>query len=435
MVPPRSKHQRVAHLTSVHPYNDPRIFHKECSSLQRAGYEVFLVAPVGDAKIENGVHIVPVGRWRNRWHRIFVILPRVLVKALRVRAAIYHLHDPELLALAPILKASGAEVIFDVHEDCVTGLKQKSYVPRSLRFLFAHLIGFLEKALSNGCRRIIAERYYEERYPDALKVYNYPILNRVQVARVQQPALDVELDPRFRWYLYTGKITEDRGALTQLRLLEANPLAALCYVGSCSHDLGDALDASLAARGIAPERLRVIGRGTYVPKEVVDRITMGRSWIAGLALFPITEHYQKKELTKFFEYMQAGLPVLASDTPTWHGLIHDQVGFTVDSENLELLARLSRELEENGPLRARFASRGRECVERRFNWDQEEAKLVSFYASMLEPTRGRRRGKEATTLHLASERSTHTSVPPPMHLGTPESRGPASAPQPVRQAE
>ena len=48
--------KRVCHLTSVHSSDDTRVFHKECVSLARAGYDVTLVAP-GESREELGVHI------------------------------------------------------------------------------------------------------------------------------------------------------------------------------------------------------------------------------------------------------------------------------------------------------------------------------------------------------------------------------------------
>ena len=55
---------RIAHVTTVHPRDDIRIFRKECLSLAAAGYETHLV--VGDGlgdELRDGVHITDkIGR-------------------------------------------------------------------------------------------------------------------------------------------------------------------------------------------------------------------------------------------------------------------------------------------------------------------------------------------------------------------------------------
>lgn len=47
-------------MTSAHGPEDVRIFHKECVSLAKAGYEVYEVAR-GESYDKNGVHIVGIG--------------------------------------------------------------------------------------------------------------------------------------------------------------------------------------------------------------------------------------------------------------------------------------------------------------------------------------------------------------------------------------
>ena len=109
--------KRVCHLTSVHSSDDTRVFHKECVSLARAGYDVTLVAP-GESREELGVHIVGVGEkpvgTLNRLTSPFV--KRAYEAALALDCELYHLHDPELLPYALKLKRHGKTVIFDSHE-------------------------------------------------------------------------------------------------------------------------------------------------------------------------------------------------------------------------------------------------------------------------------------------------------------------------------
>ena len=52
---------RVCHMTSAHQPGDTRIFYKECVSLARNGYEVYLVQR-GESGEQEGVHIVGVGQ-------------------------------------------------------------------------------------------------------------------------------------------------------------------------------------------------------------------------------------------------------------------------------------------------------------------------------------------------------------------------------------
>ena len=47
---------KICHVTSVHPREDVRIFHKECVSLAKAGYDVTLVQH-GDNYEKDGVHL------------------------------------------------------------------------------------------------------------------------------------------------------------------------------------------------------------------------------------------------------------------------------------------------------------------------------------------------------------------------------------------
>lgn len=54
-------------------------------------------------------------------------------QAKKLKADVYHFHDPELLPVAWLLKNRRNHVIYDIHEDYITSMLQKEYVPKPLR--------------------------------------------------------------------------------------------------------------------------------------------------------------------------------------------------------------------------------------------------------------------------------------------------------------
>ena len=108
---------KVCHMTSAHSYNDVRILIKECKSLAKAGYVVYLVAEGVDRE-EDGVYIKGCGdKPKERYARMKCFSEKVYKRAIELDCDIYHFHDPELLPYGVRLKRRGKKVIFDSHED------------------------------------------------------------------------------------------------------------------------------------------------------------------------------------------------------------------------------------------------------------------------------------------------------------------------------
>src|SRR5690625_1864573 len=129
------------------------------------------------------------------------------------------------------------------------------------------------------------------------------------------------------------------------------------------------------------------GIDKFIPREEIDKEYTNEKWLAGLAIFPPTEHYKKKELTKFFEYMNAGLPIVCSDFPVWKQFINKyECGITVDPYNETEIKNALNTLRDNPNLAYEMGENGRQAVVDELNWEVEERKLLQWYDELIKGT-------------------------------------------------
>ena len=389
---------RVAHLSSHHQPVDNRIFQRECRSLADAGYAVHFVVRNPADEIRSGVHIIAVKAPRNRLERVTVTAFQVFLRALRTKADIYHLHDPELIPWGLVLRLLGKTVVFDVHEDFAQAAGVRSWIPKPLRGLVARAWQGMAWLSSKLFHIVIAERYYARSFPKSVKVLNYPHLERSEALRSVDrcsQALD-----RVR-LIYAGSTTLSRGAALHARLATLIPGCLIHYCGNMSQQTaaairqasGDATIGTMREDGeiswekrstrAEPEVSTIILEGLdyYVSDRMVEALK--EPWTAGLSIFPYSEHYYEKELTKFFEYMAAGLPMIVSDFPNWRAIVESaECGFAVDPARLEDAVDRINWLQTNPATRLAMGANGREAVETRYSWSSQRQNLLDFYGRL-----------------------------------------------------
>lgn len=361
----------VLHVSTVHRPTDTRIRLKQVATLQEAGIDVrFLVPALGDS---DDPLILSLPRNRGRLHRVTLQQVRAIRRCLSERPDIVHVHDPELLPLAAVLKLVGRRVICDVHENVREQMSRKSYLPRVARPLLVALWTFLSRLVMNRVDLVIAAT---PAIADALPVPATVVQNFAISSELWSPSAPPMRD-RPKRISFVGGITEARGLDVILAALEA---------------LGGEVELVLAGSFRPPElETAVLGHphvqfvGQLDRAEVRELLATSR---AGLVLYQRGPNHGDAQPTKMFEYMSAGLPVIASDFPLWRTFVSATgVGILVDETDPTAVASAVRRLLDDPAEGDRMGIAGRRAVETTYSWEAQASTLVDAYERL--PTRSR----------------------------------------------
>jgi glycosyltransferase involved in cell wall biosynthesis len=287
---------------------------------------------------------------------------------------VYHLHDPELLLVGIALKLlARASVVYDVHEDYPLQVLAKSWIPRSLRPVVAGLVRFLEPLAARQFDAVvtagedIARRFHKK----ASIIHNYPILyhdgNGAPPLRLARECLAL---------IYIGGISRERGAIEMIKAMRLLPdSVTLTLVGRFSDpSLQEQVESMSGAR-----RVRFLG---WLPQREVQ-VHLGKADV-GLVCFHPSPNHMFPRSNKLFEYMEAGLPVVASDFPLWRAIIEEVgCGLLVDPQDPGAIASAISRLRDSPEERKRMGDNGRKAVLERYNWEREGAILLELYEELV----------------------------------------------------
>lgn len=364
---------KIVHLTSVHSRYDVRIFQKECRTLAQAGYEVCLVVADGKGdETKDGIKIYDVGLPGSRIKRMIWAPRAILQRVKELKPQIAHLHDPELMLVGARLAGKGVKVVFDSHEDVPGSIEDKEYIPRALRRTVSLTYSVLEKLLlrkysavvtaTPAIARIISRKIQTKKVID---INNFPLENEIILAKgskVRQEAA-----------VYVGGVTKIRGLEQVVQSLEISK-KTLWLVGPIQPP----------AFG---ERLRGLGGWRYVDERGAlprgEAISAMHNALAGIVTFLPAKNHVEAQPNKMFEYMAAGVAVIASDFPLWKSIVEENdCGVCVDPLNPNEIAAAMRELLDN-PRRAKEMGRnGIAAVRQKYNWAKESQKLLALYEEL-----------------------------------------------------
>ena len=358
--------KRICHFTSVHNPEDDRIFHKECVSLAKIGYETYLVQQ-GESYEKDGVFIVGCGsRPESRRERMSAFSREVFERALSLDCDVYHFHDPELLPFGLKLKRMGKSVVFDSHEDVPSQIMDKHWIPAPARLAVAAAYRAFETHVVSKIDVVVAATphiadQFEGRAKRVVVVNNYPRTGDI----VFQTRPFCERAPIA---CYAGGINELRGERVMVEAMKG-VRGALMLAGT--HD------ASQQAYEV-PENVIYLGQ---LNRAGINQL-YGES-VCGLVMLQPTRSYVYSLPVKMFEYMASGLPVICSDFPLWRTIVGDSnAGILVPPDDAVALSQAISRLFTDRETAQNMGECGRRAVDERYNWDVEMVKLAEAYSTL-----------------------------------------------------
>jgi glycosyltransferase involved in cell wall biosynthesis len=366
----------ICHLTSVHPPFDIRIFYKECKTIIQAGYRAVLIVPHDREEEIDGIQVRALPKAKNRLERMTRVIREMYRSAIRENADIYHFHDPELIPVGLILKCHGKRVIYDVHENYSQTLLSKEWIPPQLRPMITKMVVFGELVGTKFFDGIVAATpSIAARFPTfkTVTVQNFPFHDGSMTNS------SIPYNQREKVIAYVGVISTSRGVKEMIQAVALLP---------------PQLEVKLKLAGIfSPSNLedevktfsgrnRVDFIGWQFHKDIMTML--GKARIGLVVLHPSPNHI-KSQPNKLFEYMSAGIPVIASDFPLWREIIEDAgCGLLVNPLDTKAIAEAIRWLLEHPSEAETMGKQGQKAVFEYYNWEGEAKKLLAFYNSILE---------------------------------------------------
>lgn len=364
---------KVCHLSSVHFALDTRIFYRFCLSLSDY-YDVTLIAVHPKKETIHGVKILPFKRFKNKLLRVLITWLIMFFKAVKVRAKIYQIHDPELIPCALLLRLFGKKVILDLHENVAEDIFDKPWI-RNKKILY-WCFNVFEKIAIKFLFIFLAEKSYAKRYQRLGAKYEV-VLNYFDPQFFHKFKMQHRSSMRI---FYIGIILESRGLLEiaeAIHILNSRQVRVdFDVVGELYTDLETKLHA-LPFYSDIQGQIHFYGR---LPLDLGYEISKKAS--VGMCIIHPMSNSVGSYPTKMFEYMAIGLPQVISNFPLYKSIVETHhSGICVNPREPLEIANAIESILTHPEMAFEMSKAGIEASTQ-YTWESEFQKALAVYRKL-----------------------------------------------------
>lgn len=297
---------------------------------------------------------------------------RMMRAAMRANADIYHIHDANTLLtgwLASRLRSK--PFVYDAHE---ISADREGYrgIARVVHLLERKLMPRAAATITTtGLRADHFKEAYGVRRPTVLQ--NRPRYQPLPQEKRLRFELGIDSD-RFV-VLYQGGLQAGRGLHNLVEVAGRIPEAVFVLIGGGRQ--ATSLAETVGSKGME-DRVHII---PTVPLELLPSYTSDADLGVQILRNTCLNHWTT-DSNKLFEYIMAGLPVVASDFPEIAKVVKSgPFGLLVDPEDLDDVEAAIRTIMDDSVFREACRARCIESAEQ-WSWERQEGALLDLYAEI-----------------------------------------------------
>lgn len=301
---------------------------------------------------------------------------RMIRAGRKTDADIYHANDlntmPQAYACAKLfrLKKNRKKIVYDSHEvqTSRTGYGKGIYTIEKF---------FIKKADKIFCENNTRARYMADLYKMDLPtpLYNYPEYFDLKQAQPVDLRRELDIPADCPILLYQGGIQYGRGLDVLVKAIPHIKKGVVVFIGDGKFK--PELLRLIEQYGVE-DRVRLRG---MVPLAELSGYTMN-AYLGFQILNNVCFNHYSAASNKLFEYIMAGVPVIAADFPEFRNVIKThKVGLLVDSHDYRSIADAVNYLVENTELREALSHNCYKAA-KTLNWNNCEDEFIEEYAKI-----------------------------------------------------